>query len=183
MNTPQTGSLLIAEPFLKDPNFIRTVVLICESNADGDFGLVLNRLMEYTLDELNDTFEGFKIPLYYGGPVQPNHVHFIHQYPDVFTDAAKIADGIYWGGNFETLTSLIKSKSIDLQKIKIFLGYSGWDTNQLNEEVKENTWLIAPANGEIVFKTTHHQVWKSSLALLGAKYQMMANFPIDPQLN
>lgn len=183
MNKAQTGSLLIAEPFLKDPNFIRTVVLICESNADGDFGLVLNRMYENTLDELNDTFEGFKIPLYYGGPVQPNHVHFIHQYPDLFTDAVKIAENIYWGGNFETLTSLIKSNSIDLQKIKIFLGYSGWDANQLKEEIEENTWLIANANDHVVFKTTHLQIWKSSLKLLGTKYEMMANFPIDPQLN
>jgi putative transcriptional regulator len=183
MITPTTGSLLIAEPFLKDPNFIRTVVLLCESNADGDFGLVLNRLYEQTLDELNDEFLGFKIPIYYGGPVQPNHVHFIHQYPAIFTDSQKITKNIYWGGNFETLTTLIKSNSIDLNKIKLFLGYSGWEANQLKEEIDENTWLVANATNSIVFSTACNQIWKNSLSLLGSKYKMMANFPIDPQLN
>ena len=86
------GKLLIADPFLKDPNFLRTVVLLCEHNEAGDFGLVLNRLFEQTLDELNTDFAGYKIPLYYGGPVEPNYIHFIHQYP------ALLPDGIIFFG-------------------------------------------------------------------------------------
>lgn len=177
------GTLLIAEPFLKDPNFLRTVVLVCEHNEDGDFGLVLNRLYEQTLAELNVDFAGFNIPLYYGGPVEPNYIHFIHQYPNLIPGGIEIAPTIFWGGNFETLTQLIKTNCIDLQKIKIFVGYSGWDANQLNEEVEENTWLLANANDALVFNTTITNIWKDGIKLLGSKYEMLINFPIDPQLN
>jgi putative transcriptional regulator len=177
------GTLLIADPFLKDPNFLRTVVLLCEHNEAGDFGLVLNRLYEHTLDELNADFAGHKIPLYYGGPVEPNYIHFIHQYPNLIPDGIELAPNIFWGGNFETLTQLIKTKSIDIQKIKIFVGYSGWDANQLNEEIEEKTWLVANAKNVIVFDTVLSSIWKNSIKLLGSKYEMLINFPIDPQLN
>ncbi|MBL0145523.1 MAG: YqgE/AlgH family protein [Chitinophagaceae bacterium] len=112
---------------------------MCEHNQDGCVGFVLNRLYEYRLDELNVDFKGFPIPIYYGGPVEMTSIHFIHQYPDLIPDAIKICDDIYWGGNFETLTTLIKNRSIDLNKLKIFIGYSGWDKNQLEDEIKENT--------------------------------------------
>ena len=177
------GKLLIADPFLKDPNFLRTVVLLCEHNEAGDFGLVLNRLFEQTLDELNTDFAGYKIPLYYGGPVEPNYIHFIHQYPALLPDGIELAHNIFWGGNFETLTQLIKTNSIDIEKIKVFIGYSGWDANQLNEEIEEKTWLIANANDVIVFNTPENKIWQNSIKLLGSKYEMLINFPIDPQLN
>ena len=81
MIEPGSGILLISDPFLKDPNFMRTVVFLCEHEQQGSFGFVLNRKYENTIDELIPELEGHKISLFYGGPVQMDTIHFLHQYP------------------------------------------------------------------------------------------------------
>lgn len=183
MIEPAAGILLIADPFLKDPNFLRTVVLLCEHQEQGSLGFVLNKQIEQTLDELITDMEGHKLPVYYGGPVQMNTIHFLHQYPDLIPESVKVNNDIYWGGNFESVTALIKNKSIDLNKIKFFIGYSGWSNDQLHGELKEKSWLTVSANRKLVFNTNDDEIWKGSLQLLGGEYEMMINFPIDPQLN
>jgi putative transcriptional regulator len=183
MIDPGPGILLIADPFLKDPNFLRTVVLLCDHKDEGSFGFVLNKKIEQTLDELLNNFEGFPLPVFYGGPVQTDTIHFVHQYPDLIPEASKISDGIYWGGNFETVSALIKNNSLDQRKIKFFIGYSGWSDGQLSDEMKEKSWLTVDATKNLVFNTKDNEVWKSSLIHLGGDYEMMVNFPIDPQLN
>ena len=184
MIAPGMGTLLIAEPFLKDPNFIRTVILMCRhTGEEGSFGFVLNKIYHQTLDELIPELESFEYPVYTGGPVQMDTLHYIHQYPDLLTDAQKISAGIYWGGDFEILKDLIKNKKIETDKIKFFLGYSGWGTGQLEDEINENTWLTVNNTRKIVFDTTIEEIWKTSLLHLGGKYEMMIHFPTDPQLN
>lgn len=180
---PAPGILLIADPFLKDPNFLRTVVILCEHKEEGSFGLVLNKQIEQKLGELISDLEGFMLPVYYGGPVQMNTIHFLHQCPDLIPESYKISNDIYWGGNFETVTALIKSNSIDPAKIKFFVGYSGWGDGQLSDELKEKSWLTVSATKSLVFDTEHDEIWKGSLQHLGGDYEMMINFPIDPQLN
>jgi len=183
MIEPAAGILLIADPFLKDPNFLRTVVLLCEHKQEGSFGFVLNKQIEQTLDELITDMEGHDLPVYYGGPVQMNTIHFVHQYPDLIPEAVEISKGIYWGGNFETVTALIKTNSLDLNKIKFFIGYSGWGDGQLTSEMNEKSWLTVSANLKLVFNTDHDEIWKGSLQELGGEYEVMINYPIDPQLN
>lgn len=183
MIEPAAGILLIADPFLKDPNFLRTVVLLCEHQQEGSFGFVLNKQIIQTLDELVSGLSGYHLPVYYGGPVQMNTIHFLHQYPDLIPESVKVSTDIYWGGNFETVTALIKTNSLDLSKIKFFIGYSGWGDEQLNAELKEKSWLTVTANRNLVFKTTADEIWKASLKELGGEYEMMINFPLDPQLN
>lgn len=183
MIEPAAGILLIADPFLKDPNFLRTVVLLCEHQEKGSFGFVLNKQIEQTLDELIADLSGHKLPVYYGGPVQMNTIHFIHQYPDLIPESVKVSNEIYWGGNFETVSALIKNNSLDLNKIKFFIGYSGWGFEQLAEELDEKSWLTVSANRKLVFNTQHDEIWKGSLKALGGEYEMMINYPIDPQLN
>ncbi|HQW83704.1 MAG TPA: YqgE/AlgH family protein [Ferruginibacter sp.] len=183
MIEPAAGILLIADPFLKDPNFLRTVVLLCEHQEQGSLGFVINKQVEHTLDELITDMEGYKLPVYYGGPVQMNTVHFLHQYPDLIPESIKINNEIYWGGNFETVSALIKSNGVNLNKIKFFIGYSGWSFNQLNNELNEKSWLTVAANRKLVFNTSNDEIWKNSLQKLGGEYKMMINYPIDPQLN
>lgn len=183
MIEPGAGILLIADPFLKDPNFLRTVVLLCEHQEGGSFGFVLNKQIEQTLDELVSDFEGYRLPVYYGGPVQMNTIHFLHQYPDMIPESVKVSEHIYWGGNFETVAALIKSKSIDFNKIKFFIGYSGWGDNQLHTELEEKSWLTVSASLKLVFNTGYDEIWKGSLKELGGAYERMINYPIDPQLN
>ncbi|CAN5340207.1 YqgE/AlgH family protein [soil metagenome] len=183
MITPGRGTLLIANPFLKDPNFIRTVVFICEHNAEGTFGFVLNKLFPKSLNEVVPDLAGYTVPVYYGGPVQRETVHFIHQYPDLIPGGEQIFTDVYWGGNFETLLLRLKNNDLDLNKIKFFIGYSGWAASQLDGEMEEKTWLTVDATEKLVFHPESENIWKNSLKEMGGEYEMMINFPIDPQLN
>lgn len=183
MIEPAPGILLIADPFLKDPNFLRTVVFLCEHKTEGSFGFVLNRQYENTLDELIPELEGHQLPVYYGGPVQIDSIHFLHQYPDEIPGGQEVVKGVYWGGDFDAVVDLIKKSAIDADKIRFFIGYSGWSEEQLNTEMKEKTWLTVKANRKLIFHNKQEEIWKDALKHLGGEYEIMANFPIDPQLN
>jgi putative transcriptional regulator len=183
MESPTSGMLLIADPFLKDPNFMRTVVFICEHQAEGSFGFVLNKNYQHTLDELVTGLDDLKIPVFYGGPVQMDTIHFLHQYPQKILGGYEIVDGVYWGGDFETSISLIRAGEISLNKIRFFIGYSGWASGQLVDELKEKSWLTVQANRKLVFHKKTEEIWKDALRHLGGDYEMMINYPIDPQLN
>lgn len=183
MIDPGPGILLIADPFLKDANFLRTVVLLCEHKEEGSFGFVLNRQYETTLDDLIPELEGFPLPVYYGGPVQLDTIHFLHQYPDEIPGGQEILKGVFWGGDFDAVVNLIKNEEIDENKIRFYIGYSGWGDGQLDNEMKEKTWLTAKATRKLIFHPRHSEIWKDSLIHLGGDYEIMVNFPIDPQLN
>jgi putative transcriptional regulator len=178
-----SGILLIADPFLKDPNFLRTVVFLCEHKEEGSFGFVLNRQYENTLDELIPELEGHKIPVYYGGPVQVDSIHFLHQYPEEIPGGQEVIKGVYWGGDFDAVVNLVKDPAFDPGKIRFYIGYSGWNEGQLTDELKEKTWLTVNATRKLIFHTNYSELWKDSLKHLGGDYEIMANFPIDPQLN
>lgn len=183
MIQPAPGILLIADPFLKDPNFLRTVVFLCEHKEEGSFGFVLNRQYENTLDELIPELEGFKIPVYYGGPVQLDSIHFLHQYPEEIPGGQEVIKGVYWGGDFDAVVDLLKNENTDTSKIRFFIGYSGWNEGQLHTEMDEKTWLTVKATRKLIFHKNYEEVWKDALKHLGGDYEMMVNFPIDPQLN
>lgn len=177
------GVLLIADPFLKDPNFLRTVVFLCEHKPEGSFGFVLNRLYESTLEDLFPEMGDIPFPVYYGGPVQKDSIHFIHQRPDLIPDGVEVMKGIYWGGNFARVLELLKLGEIGEDSIRLFIGYSGWSEGQLAEEMKEKTWLTVEAIAPILFNSEPDNIWKESLKHLGGEYELMIHYPIDPQLN
>jgi putative transcriptional regulator len=183
MVTPAPGILLVADPFLKDPNFMRTVVFLCEHQQEGTFGFVLNRTYDFTLDELITSAEDLKLPVYFGGPVQMDTIHFLHQYPREIPGGTEIGKGVFWGGDFEEALRLIRTGEVDTAKIRFYIGYSGWGGGQLEEELKDKSWLLAEAPRKIVFHRDINEIWKESIRLLGGEYELMINFPIDPQLN
>jgi len=183
MIDPASGILLISDPFLKDPNFMRTVVFLCEHQEEGSFGFVLNRKYENTIDELIPELEGHKIPLFYGGPVQMDTIHFLHQYPVEVPGGQEVMKGIYWGGDFDKVVEMIKNNEINENKIRFFIGYSGWSDGQLSNELEEKSWLTVKATRKLVFHRDYKEIWKDSLKQLGGEYEIMINFPIDPQLN
>jgi putative transcriptional regulator len=183
MKEPTPGILLIADPFLKDPNFMRTVVFLCEHQEQGSFGFVLNRQYENTIDELIPELDGYKFPVFYGGPVQMDTIHFLHQYPKDIPGGYEIIKDVYWGGEFEKVIEMIKSGTVDANKIRFYIGYSGWSNGQLQDELKEKSWLTVEATRKLIFHRKTNEIWKDSLKHLGGDYEMMVNFPIDPQLN
>jgi putative transcriptional regulator len=183
MELPTTGKLLIAEPFLKDPNFMRTVILICEHQDDGSFGFVLNRSFNSTLDELVPDLEGLSLPVLYGGPVQMDTIHFLHQYPEEIPGSYKVTEDVYWGGDFNMAVELLRKGILDRERIRFFIGYSGWTNGQLNDELKEKSWLMTNSTSNLIFHSNLQELWKDSLRHLGGDYEIMINFPTDPQLN
>lgn len=162
---------------------MRSVVFLCDHQEEGSFGFVINRAYKHTLDELMNNAEDLKIPVFYGGPVQMDTIHFLHQYPDKIPGSYEVLNGIYWGGEFETALNLIKEGQIDTGKIRFYIGYSGWGTGQLTDELTEKSWLTAEATRKLVFHKNADEIWKAALSHLGGDYEMMSNYPIDPQLN
>ena len=183
MIDPGPGILLIADPFLKDPNFLRTVVFLCEHKEEGSFGFVLNRQYENTLNELIPELDEFKLPVFYGGPVQQDTIHFLHQYPEEIPGGIEVLKGVWWGGDFDKLVELIKKGTIDAAKVRFYIGYSGWSNGQLTDEMKEKSWLTVKATRKLIFHRNYEEIWKDALKQLGGDYEMMINFPIDPRLN
>ncbi|MFI5130436.1 MAG: YqgE/AlgH family protein [Chitinophagales bacterium] len=183
MVQPAPGILLIADPFLKDPNFLRTVVFLCEHKEEGSFGFVLNRKYENTLDELIPGLEDLKLPVFYGGPVQMDTIHFLHQYPNDIPGSEEVIKGVYWGGDFERVVEMLKTGIADPNKIRFYIGYSGWSDGQLKSELDEKSWLTVAGTRKLIFHRNYQEIWKDSLKQLGGDYEMMINFPIDPQLN
>lgn len=180
---PGKGSLLISEPFLPDPNFERTVVLLCEHNEEGSFGFVLNKASAVALDEIMEDIKDFKQPVYIGGPVQQDTLHFIHK-ADYLEGGTEISNGLYWGGNFEQLMILIESKQVKADDFRFFIGYSGWSTGQLEDELKADSWIVANyATPDLVFSEDGENLWKAVLKQLGGRFNVYSNYPTDPRLN
>ncbi|MFT4022304.1 MAG: YqgE/AlgH family protein [Flavihumibacter sp.] len=180
---PAAGVLLIADPFLKDPNFQRTVVFLCEHQAEGSFGFVLNRKYDYTLDQLMASAAGMPLTVFYGGPVQMDTIHFLHRYPELIPGGFEVADGIYWGGDFEKAVQLLKSARISSLDIRFFIGYSGWSEGQLEGELNDKSWITSPGSSRLIFHHNLDAIWKEALNDLGGEYRQLVNYPIDPQLN
>ncbi|MHB1921548.1 MAG: YqgE/AlgH family protein [Chitinophagaceae bacterium] len=183
MKNPSSGMLLIADPFLKDPSFSRSVILLCESGDSGSLGLIINKPIDLSLHQVAPDLTSEKIPLYYGGPIQTDSLHFIHQMPDYIPGGMALQPDLIWGGNFETVLALIRNQELNLEKIKIFMGYSGWGKHQLEDELKGKSWMVTSASPRLVFQEKDSQIWKQSLVSMGEDFAIMANFPIDPALN
>ncbi len=182
------GSLLISQPFLGDPNFERSVVLVCrDARADGTFGLVLNRRTGNTLTDVLDLPLGelspaAGVPLYVGGPVEPNTLHVLHQRADV-PGATDLGEGVYWGGDFEVVLDLLISGELGHDAVRLFVGYAGWGAGQLAAEMERGSWITHPANAGKVFTLTTDAFWRDILREKGGRYKALANYPIDPRLN
>lgn len=176
------GKLLIAEPFLGDPNFERSVVLLCEHNDQGSFGLVLNQSTNLKLDDVMENVYG-DLPLFLGGPVEQNTLHFIHRLGDEIEGAVALGGGIYWSGDFESVKTLINIGKITEKDIRLFVGYSGWSAGQLNDEMKRDSWIVSETNAHFIFDTPAGQFWRAILKQMGGDYKVLSNYPTDPRLN
>lgn len=183
MDMKFTGQLLISDPFLKDPNFARTVVLICEHDDAGSIGFVLNKLYDKKLHQLIDGIERTDITVFFGGPVHEHTLHFLHTRNDIIEDGIEINDGIFWGGNFEQVLTHLQNYTIGNHEIRFYIGYSGWGTQQLEDELKEKSWITRLSNKHLVFHKFPSQIWKDALKDLGGEYAQMIHYPVDPQLN
>jgi putative transcriptional regulator len=185
---PAQGKILVSEPFLKDFYFKRSIVLLAEHNDEGTFGLVLNKPTDIKLSEIiNDKSfqisEDFDNVVYLGGPVKTDSLFFIHTRNDLIANCIKIIDGLFWGGDIKLVNHLIENKALSKNDIRFYIGYSGWEPKQLDQELKENSWVVANTNVDFLLKNSPETLWKNAVKLLGKEYADWVNYPIDPQLN
>ncbi|NJN41153.1 MAG: YqgE/AlgH family protein [Flammeovirgaceae bacterium] len=180
---PAKGKLLISEPFLPDPNFERTIVLLCDHNSEGSFGFILNKPSIANIGEVMEDFKKIDSPVFIGGPVQQDTLHFLHQIKDL-EKAVEVVPGIYWGGDFDQLFSLFDTGQLAIDEIRFFLGYSGWSEGQLLEEIKEDSWIVSEGvTHDLVFQTKPEDMWQKTLKEMGGRFSIYSNYPVDPRLN
>ena len=180
---PERGRLLISEPFLPDPNFERTVVLLCEHNEDGSFGFVLNKPSILKVSEVMEDLATLDSVVYVGGPVQQDTLHFIHRNATL-ENAVEIVTGIQWGGAFENLMLLLETHQIDQKDIRFFLGYSGWGPGQLDAELDQDSWIVCDyVTDQLLFDTEPEIMWRKTLENMGGRFSVYSNYPVDPRLN
>jgi putative transcriptional regulator len=178
------GQLLIAEPsIIGDLSFNRSVILLADHDKEGSVGFIINKPLKYTINDLLPEIDAsFKI--YNGGPVEQDNLYFIHNIPELIPNSIEISNGIYWGGDFESTKALINGGKINKNNIRFFLGYTGWEENQLEMEMNSNSWIIAPNSykNKIISKATTH-FWKEQILELGGNYMIWSNAPENPYLN
>ncbi len=178
------GCLLISEPFMIDPNFKRSVILLTEYSTDGAMGFILNHLSDFSLGDLLPDVTYAEMPVYNGGPVAGDTLHFIHRCPDKIPGGVEVTDGIFWDGNFNKVKELIAGYQLKPDEIRFFLGYSGWTPQQLDDEIKEGSWIVADKFSiDSVFSPNDETLWREAIISLGQRYAHIANFPENPALN
>ena len=180
---PEKGRLLISEPFLSDPYFKRTVVLLCEHNDEGSFGFVLNRYIDMDITRIMKEFPSIESKVGVGGPVQNQNLFFLHTLGDKLEGSKEVFDGVFMGGNFDLLKIMVETGQVENHEVRFFIGYAGWSPEQLDQELKEKSWIVAPTNKRSVMSTENEGFWGDALKSLGKKYAHLANFPENPRYN
>jgi putative transcriptional regulator len=176
------GQLLVAGPTLADPNFHRTVVLVCEHTEEGALGLVLNRRTALALGEAAPeliSVVGEAELLWAGGPVQPQSIVLLAEFDDEPDDALAVVDDValvLQGADLAEVES-------GARRARAFIGYAGWGPGQLDEEVASDDWIVAPAEPEDPFTDDAETLWSRALGRMGGRYALLATMPPDPSLN
>ena len=183
MQKIQNGSFLIAHPTMLDETFFKSIILITHHNSEETIGLIINNPSKIKLYEIIDDLPKSDFPVYIGGPVAKNSIHYIHDLGDVIPNSIKIIEGLYFGGDFDTVKDLIWNKKINKNQIRFFAGYSGWEANQLQNELKEDSWLIKEKNKILSMKYSNLELWSKVLRKMEKKYAIWSNLPKNPSLN
>ena len=180
----QKGHLLIAEPsIIGDLSFNRSIILIADHNPEGSIGFILNKPLEFTLQDLIPEIE-IPFEVYNGGPVEQDNLYYIHKTPELIPNSIEISDGLYWGGDFQKVTELIKKDQLKGEDIRFFLGYSGWETNQLTSELRSNTWILSEnMHRKRIIEKVNTSFWKEKMLELGGDYSIWSNAPENPTYN
>lgn len=180
---PMRGRLLVSEPYLSDPYFRRTVVLLCEHNEEGSFGFVLNRFIDMDIHDLMENMPPIKTRISIGGPVQSGNLYYLHTLGKHLEGSKEVVDGVHMGGDFEQLRAVLTTDPKLSRHVRFFVGYSGWGVEQLEQELKQRSWLIAHGDKRRIMNTSGMDLWRDTLKSMGAEYAPLANFPDDPSLN
>lgn len=169
MTDPFRAALLLSMPQMQDPNFARTVVLLCEYSPDGAFGLVLNRPTDMPATAMvrldPPIVGGNELPLWIGGPVEPQRGWILlAEEPD--TDFKSICDGLYLSTSQDVLREVLAARPAP--RARVLAGYAGWGPGQLDEELAQSAWLMGDVDLDIVFDLPHDMMWETAIRRIGA---------------
>lgn len=179
------GHLLIAEPsIIGDVSFNRAVVLLADHTDKGSVGFILNKPLEHNLSDFVPEITNCDLPVYNGGPVEQDNLYFIHKVPGLIPNSIEISKGIFWGGDFSKVIEQLCTGELQKNDIQFFLGYSGWGSEQLSEELEENTWVVLENDeGENLLSNCCPNLWREKIISLGGDYLIWSNAPENPHLN
>lgn len=168
------GQILLADPFMDESVFKRAAIYMCEHNKEGSLGFIINKQLDFNIQELVLDFPEFDSKVYYGGPVATDTIHYIHTKGDILGDAIRITKGIYWGGDFNKLKFFIEKGLIRPNEVRFYLGYSGWEPNQLVQEIEGGSWLVADADLNYIFAKRWSVLWNKILEDAGGSKAVIA---------
>lgn len=180
--TPQKGRILIAEPFLPGSYFNRSIIFLVEHNAQGTVGFILNKKVDFDIEHFFEEFPKYKGDIFLGGPVNIESLYYIHSLGNAIPNSIHISDNLYWGGNVDVLKQMVDQKIANEKNVRFFLGYSGWDKSQLNDELHDDSWLVSDISPSMVLAPAP-QLWKHMVRKQGGKYILWENYPENPGMN
>lgn len=167
--------LLVSMPQMLDPNFAKTVVLLAEYTAQGAFGLVLNRRMDEPAMSLVTADEPLHIHpgmyLYTGGPVEPTRAWILTEKNDLDDDALEVIPGVYLSASPTLVRRTLESEPDAATRMVV--GYAGWGAGQLDVELAQGSWLMAPVQPDLIFKTSADTMWETAIRRMGAEPSML----------
>ncbi len=180
----KNGKLLIAEPFMQDAHFKKTVLALCDyTKQDGAVAFILNRPTNLKMDEVMHDFPEFDSTIYYGGPVANDTIHYMHRLGDLIEGSKEVIPGLFWGGDFNKLKFLIKNGVIQPYDVRFYIGYAGWSAGQLEEEMDINSWIVDELDINYPFLKDALDLWQTSLHNKGNHFAVLADMSDTVSLN
>ncbi len=177
------GKILIADPFLTGPVFERSVLLLADHSEKGAMGFILNHPTDFQVHHAIPELKGCNQKMYYGGPVDESLLFYVHSLGDKLPNSVEIGDGLFWGGEFTVLEELNKQKILNSNNIKFFIGYSGWEINQLEGEFKKESWIVGEFHKNYLFNEQKKGLWNDVIDKSDHKNSFLGNFAHSPSLN
>lgn len=179
----KAGDILIAKPFLQDAFFKRAVIFMCEHNNKGSMGFIINKPQGLLLKDIFPHLKHGSFLLFEGGPVSPNQLFYTHTLGNQLSDSMEIANGIYWGGNFFELSDLIEQGKVAPHQIRFYVGYSGWNEGQLEEEMQGDSWFTHHTKYNNLISIEPEDLWGRELVKINPGFKAFTDFAFDPSLN
>lgn len=142
----KAGTVLESTALLNGDFFEGATILITEYNEQGAMGFVVNKLFPRKLNELAEFSQSVPFPLYDGGPVDREHLYFLHTRPDLIEGGKRVFEQMYLGGDFKAAVECLDMDVIEDSEIRLFIGYCGWDAGELEAEIAEGSWRVLPKN-------------------------------------
>ncbi len=174
---PDVGDILVADPFMRDENLRRTVIYLCEVSDDGAYGMVLNHPLPLPMNLVIEGFPECEFKTSYGGPVDDEKLFYIHNQDDI-DNSEEISKDLFFGGSFDEIKTRIITGELTLSDLRFFIGYTGWDKGQLQQEVKDKSWIVWKTHKRTILNSNDSELWSTCMKEMGGIYAEMEKYPL-----